>query len=260
MRASKKDRTSRDSGATPLLQNPQASQDQGRTGDEVYPVEPHQVRRRLHSVKLLGLSPLTHFVLMLVAPLLIVYLLRDPLDRVLPGFKDAVDSAVSRSSETISRTAGSLSGAASKLYVAGLRTVSPYVDGASPPASDGSARVVRVPYYSRIPTRPRLTVSTAYKSQSLGSRECEERCYLVRMPDDSLAPTIKKGQMLLIDSGRKPVAGEVVWAAYQSRPYLRRYFPAEGFVRLAPDNRSYPEIRVAQKQVEVFGVFLRTVE
>jgi len=209
-------------------------------------------------VNLLGFSPITHFLVVVVSCLVIVYLMRDPLDRVFPGFKADLDSMVMMGSQGISQTFAAVETAADTLYTAAVRTASSHSWSVTPEASDSVTRVLRLPYFAKVPARPRLAVS--YLEGRAGLRECEDGCYLVRMPDASLEPTIKKGQLLLIDSRRTAVSGDVVWAAYGGRPYLRRFFRTGAVARLAPDNPSYPEIREALRDIHINGVFLRVAD
>ncbi len=235
-----------------------ASRQESRHLSEALQVDPSRRRRRLRPIKLFGLSPVTQVLLVVTCSLAIVYFLRDPLDRLLPGSKGAIESAITTSSEGIAGAAGTLSTTVGRLSGIGPPTIA---------SSSGSAvtnafaqRPVRLPYYTAVPARPRLAVPNFHKSKTILSAGCAEGCYLLAMPDASLEPAIKKGQLLLIDSRRVAAPGDVVWVAYRGTPYLRRFFPTGSDVRLAPDNPAFPEVRVSRKEVHINGVFLRIVD
>ncbi len=240
-------------------QNSQAIQDRNLPGSDVRPVELPHARKRLRRVRRFGFSPITHLLLVLLGSFLLVYLFRGPLDRLLPGLKGAIESTMARSSEGIARTAQGLSTTAERLYWIGARRVAPYA-GKAPSANAAGTRAVKLPYYADVPARSRLTVPNLHMTKGVRAGECGQGCSVLRMPDKSLEPTIKKGQLLLVDSHRVPAPGDVVWVAYRGRPYLRRFFPNGDRVRLAPGNPSFRDISAARNEVHINGVLVRVVD
>jgi len=234
-------------------------QDVNRLTSDLPSVELPRPRRRLRRVKVSGFSPITHLLLVLLGSFLIVYLLRSPLDTVLPGTKAAIESTMARSADGMTRTAQTLGTTAEQLYWLGARTVDPYARK-TPSAGGLGTRAVKLPYYADVPALPRLAVRKLYMTKHVRFEECGQGCSVLRMPDKSLEPTIKKGQLMLFDSNRVPAPGDVVWVAYGSRAYLRRYFPSGGRARLAADNTSFREITLARSELHINGVLVRVLD
>lgn len=81
-------------------------------------------------------------------------------------------------------------------------------------------------------------------------RYLESSGFVMEVTDESMAPTLRPGDRVVIDAGRKkkPAPNQVVLVqrAHDEMPVLRRYKPTEEFeggvcsARLEPDNNAYP--------------------
>lgn len=81
-----------------------------------------------------------------------------------------------------------------------------------------------------------------------------DRTFGCPMPDDSMSPEIRKGEIAMIYPQFEPQNGDLVLAYYHGRLYIRRYERSKGTITLTPGNRSYKTIQAKANAFEIYGV------
>ena len=81
-----------------------------------------------------------------------------------------------------------------------------------------------------------------------------ENTFAVKIIDDSMTPTIKSGDIALIDPNYKPKPGNIVLVKYNDTPIISRYKQKSLTVfELCPDNDNYPAIFSNEAKIKIIG-------
>lgn len=81
--------------------------------------------------------------------------------------------------------------------------------------------------------------------------------FFVRAKGDSMFPTIKTEDLLLVDRSLIPAQGHIVIAIWQGEFICKRFYQLEKTIELRAENNQYPVIQVLleqSEQLEIWGV------
>ena len=89
----------------------------------------------------------------------------------------------------------------------------------------------------------------------------KENRYVIRVKDDSTAPRIQDGDLILVDYIKEPRLGNIVVATVNCGVVVKKYLLRGGRVVLISMNPEYVNIEVKETdQFVIAGVVLRIVE
>ena len=87
--------------------------------------------------------------------------------------------------------------------------------------------------------------------------EFRETRYFLQAKGDSMAPTVRDGELILVDRALSPVNGNIVVAVSRGECTIKRFYQYGRRIELKPDNQKYPTLVITPDvDLEVRGVVI----
>jgi hypothetical protein len=115
-----------------------------------------------------------------------------------------------------------------------------------------------IPLYGVGDTPSGDTNPLAFNRDLLARQEITDEAVMIRIPDDSMEPTLRSGDVALVDRGDIEIKdGRVYLCSFQGRVLLKRIFHTVAGLRLTADNSVYIDTDIPQDYLSDFIVYGR---